>query len=1143
MLNRIRSSLQLNWRPKSDDEDPPQEEPKRRPNKLSKPPTIRSSNSLLTRRAFEDVEESEIPIAELSPVSPLAEIVNESAGERRSRQDARQSLKTELFSPKVEEAYIIPEDDAYNWNGSRANLLGPAKSQRRQSDRSSTLFLLKPDRPSAPPRRFSAITSSEIAKHLPMEEALGDEPLKLSSGDLMSAADLSTPERNVRRRSSGAMCMPMRRRSLQTPGVATRISKESLSAMEDSQHDCYRTSFDKEGTPSVIEEHTEVATPELEPSELSYYTAQPSSRAVTPSDLEYPNLGGLRSLRVTNGRPSPTPSDVTSLTSRIPSSSNGVTNRTTSANTIDTISTTRLSSDGSNTTNCGGTARPVQIRKPQEVLLSSSKTAQSTIVTIDNHGSTTHVSVHVPQTSSVVTTTVTNGKRIDVSNSSRSITSDDLLEDHKSLTSDASYVAQQYVDEIANSSSYFLRPTSPNQPGLNTTSKATEFDDKLFEEEPADVDLSETAGYFDERDGAEVLQTRIRGCGDSGYNSGVSARTSAEDASTSEENSPLTSTNTTPMEENMPHEAELEARLEGLSTSKKGNRQSFLPSILRQKFATTDVVPRISDFTHSTNSWGTFESSQSDCSVEAAPQKKLKKRRDNAQPAVTVQGYRELAQAHIPPVPSEIAANLAKRQQQFSELNHTFKTLHHTRSFESNTTLSCLNKTQYEFPTPVDDDDPSEKPAKNRRSYGLTETISRRPSIRNIVPFRRTKSDQEPTQSSLPGEVDRATALAIIQSAQGHAFNPYNYVQPQPPATRSMSLTHESYELPGSFPPGENRRDLRQQPHRRETQKFADEGEAIAFARHRSEAKQRAKEHDRYTVTPKVNTKHSFNDRGGVPGKNPSPRVTDKMDVPPVPPVPPIPADVKTKPIEKQRKSGDSSVLNTSFTELPSTNESNGVSDAEPQPSSSAGNRNEAEDEPKINGMAQEEQEIKDSWQPYLEAWRTRRQAAAVSKEPSNASSAVSSVPARASSSAPSSASTCRPSSTPSPDQYLRPPPPKHRSRSSSYASKRSEGSKVGGFPAFTQGSIFNSPSSAFVPPRRPASSTNLPTPANSLTPSLLDPSEVPYIGRYSGGLSYGFESRVSLGGGDANCKGQRLSQDFGLDLSDVPLMIGVKQA
>ncbi len=76
---------------------------------------------------------------------------------------------------------------------------------------------------------------------------------------------------------------------------------------------------------------------------------------------------------------------------------------------------------------------------------------------------------------------------------------------------------------------------------------------------------------------------------------------------------------------------------------------------------------------------------------------------------------------------------------------------------------------------------------------------------------------------------------------------------------------------------------------------------------------------------------------------------------------------------------------------------------------------------------------------------------------------------------------------------------------------------------------------------------------ANSLHPPR-NPGQVgpsPQFGRYSGGFSYGYEREAGFGGSagtrsvsgvaGASRKGKELSQGFGVDLSDVPIIAGLK--
>lgn len=82
--------------------------------------------------------------------------------------------------------------------------------------------------------------------------------------------------------------------------------------------------------------------------------------------------------------------------------------------------------------------------------------------------------------------------------------------------------------------------------------------------------------------------------------------------------------------------------------------------------------------------------------------RKLQKARPRSQPPpvnlITVQGYRELSQAYIPRVPSIVAARHADRLRQFPLLDHTFPSLDHTTSDK---TVSPIGDNGWVYPLPI----------------------------------------------------------------------------------------------------------------------------------------------------------------------------------------------------------------------------------------------------------------------------------------------------------------------------------------------------------------------------------------------------------------------------------------------------------
>jgi len=90
--------------------------------------------------------------------------------------------------------------------------------------------------------------------------------------------------------------------------------------------------------------------------------------------------------------------------------------------------------------------------------------------------------------------------------------------------------------------------------------------------------------------------------------------------------------------------------------------------------------------------------------------RKLQKARPKSQPPpvdlITVQGYRDIIQAHIPRVPSIVAARHADRLRQFPLLDHTFPSLNHTTSDENVSPTGAYDGAYplpIRFPSPAND--------------------------------------------------------------------------------------------------------------------------------------------------------------------------------------------------------------------------------------------------------------------------------------------------------------------------------------------------------------------------------------------------------------------------------------------------------
>ncbi|KAI9851936.1 MAG: hypothetical protein M1824_002439 [Vezdaea acicularis] len=107
----------------------------------------------------------------------------------------------------------------------------------------------------------------------------------------------------------------------------------------------------------------------------------------------------------------------------------------------------------------------------------------------------------------------------------------------------------------------------------------------------------------------------------------------------------------------------------------------------------------------------------------ANARKRLRKQRPHSQPPplpvnrITVQAYREISQQHIPPVPSEVAARHAARHKAFPTLDHTYPSLEHTNTAKSTSSsvLSLIKSVPIRFPSPANTSNTAAPCVKARR--------------------------------------------------------------------------------------------------------------------------------------------------------------------------------------------------------------------------------------------------------------------------------------------------------------------------------------------------------------------------------------------------------------------------------------------
>lgn len=251
-----------------------------------------------------------------------------------------------------------------------------------------------------------------------------------------------------------------------------------------------------------------------------------------------------------------------------------------------------------------------------------------------------------------------------------------------------------------------------------------------------------------------------------------------------------------------------------------------------------------------------------------AEARKLRKARRASQPNpadfVTIQCIQNLGESNIPPVPVETIAKHLERLSKFPLLEHTFPSLHHVRSNDSLYAEEPIT-IPVRFPSPSHDlqrgdsiirsnlDWPSSRSKKTKKSK----------SIVHRSPTRTPKAERRTSQSETSAVI--ADLGTVADSLGG---NPYDIARSATASSRNANSTYVS------------------QPHqignstaRPRTLIGMDEEVAAEFARARS--RQRSKgSSGLYVASP-----NGFNDRGGIPGK----LIRSQsmfFDAPPVPALP-----------------------------------------------------------------------------------------------------------------------------------------------------------------------------------------------------------------------------------------------------------------
>ena len=262
------------------------------PRRLSKPRTIKSSSNLLT-------EQITTPSSPHNPsdhdyFGTDAVVVN-SHGQRRTRSRSRRSIRAYLYGSSNDVLQTSSDDEE-----TQTGIAGAARDVRKRLSRTgSSLTPLQSAKASAT-RLSNSSSSGLLSTHStesqgidPEESAMIADQIKQKAyhDSLAAQNHVSTPVDEDMHVDS--VIAPLRRKSLYTPGIATRNASDILRKppKPSTDHDYYYDPSRPESSPL---------------SHLAALSVGEDGRS-TPCDLHYSHLGGLQlgTLRVTNGASSP----------------------------------------------------------------------------------------------------------------------------------------------------------------------------------------------------------------------------------------------------------------------------------------------------------------------------------------------------------------------------------------------------------------------------------------------------------------------------------------------------------------------------------------------------------------------------------------------------------------------------------------------------------------------------------------------------------------------------------------------------------------------------------------------------------------------------------------------------------------------
>ena len=596
-----------------------------------------------------------------------------SQGERRSRRKSRSRLRAYLYgSSSHDSSQSLSSDEEEERNNS---LVGAARGAKKRLSRTGS-SIMQLSSAKASTNYLSSTSTTNLHTSDPEESARVAEQIKERARlDKIAAQNhISSPVDEDKHVDS--VMAPLRRKSLYTPGIATRQSSDILRKPPPPQ------SIESQADRDYYYNPAYPATSPL--AQLAALNHAENGRDTPTMDVTH--LGGLQlgTLRVTNGRASPVSQDSTSIQRCRPASP--------ASNALEDFQTASEGSDGE------GRATP----KRQQLTLAT-KASCST------------VDLFVPTNQAIA-----NMKQDEQEPYSKRSS----FPFQESFNDSASATANEYASELGGG------PFSHSETPLSkaTTTVVNHFDDEgVVLSGSQETDLHSLRSMVDNVETVDASSgtredalSKLSGSSQALYSS-ISAKPVPKTDSGYSSNTSLGTSSHNPISRDPSREPRFQRsalrsraisgpREIPLVRSKKGVSDVSMepPSQLRPSFT---VIPRhalVEPETSVTSPGAPETISNVRASVRSPSQvlvNKLQKARPKSLPpppvnTITVQGYRDLEQVHIPRVPSVIAARHAERLLRFPLLDHTFPSSEHVSASRSSTLTQTYN-VPIRFPSPA----------------------------------------------------------------------------------------------------------------------------------------------------------------------------------------------------------------------------------------------------------------------------------------------------------------------------------------------------------------------------------------------------------------------------------------------------------